>query len=144
MKKELQEKLFKKYPDIFRQKETPGQLNIECGDGWYELIDLLCEEIQNRVNNLNIARQRRIKNGPRTIVPTKSEVFVCEAAQVKQKFGGLRFYTLDDDDFIKGLIAMATTMSYKICELCGNSGSFESDKHIKVRCVECQKAKSSQ
>jgi hypothetical protein len=51
MDRELQQKLFDKYPKIFRQKdlsmqETAMCWGIACGNGWYDLIDALCEEIQ--------------------------------------------------------------------------------------------------
>ena len=58
MKKELQDKLFEKYPRIFKQKDLSSQetvmcLGITCGDGWYDIIDTLCEAIQQRVQFIN-------------------------------------------------------------------------------------------
>ena len=55
MKKVSQEKLFKKYPKIFRQKDLSPTVTamcwgIETGEGWYGLIDLLCEEIQHMID----------------------------------------------------------------------------------------------
>ena len=125
MKKELQDKLFKKYPKIFRQKdlsmqETAMCWGIACGDGWYDLIDELCGEIQNRVDNVNRQTKYKIKNSPTTLVPTKAEIFVCEATQVKEKFGSLRFYTYGGDDYIDGLISMAESISSRVCTECGN------------------------
>ena len=102
MKKELQDKLFEKYPKIFRQKDLSKQetcmcWGFQCGDGWYELIDALCNCIQSRID---------YKGGQQ-----------IEAVQVKTKFGGLRFYTnCTDDAFILGLIRMAESMSYNIKE----------------------------
>ena len=63
MNKNLQEKLYQKYPKIFRQKDLPMTQTamcwgIACGDGWYDLIDELCSQIQNRVENVN--RQRKL------------------------------------------------------------------------------------
>ena len=109
MNKELQEKLYKKYPKIFIQKHLPMQQTamcwgISCGDGWYDIIDTLCFNIQARVNSEEI----------------KDPSFVCQATQVKEKFGGLRFYVYGGDDYIDGLIEMAEDMSYKICSECGN------------------------
>jgi hypothetical protein len=44
------------------------------------------------------------------------------ATQVKEKFGGLRFYYTGGDDKIRGMVFMAESMSYKICEVTGNRG----------------------
>ena len=62
----------------------------------------------------------------------------CEATQVKQKFGGLRFYTDVNDDFINGLISMAESISYKICEHCGASGVVRTNSRlISTLCNPC-------
>jgi hypothetical protein len=81
MNKELTQKLFKKYPKIFPKKNRThkGSLmsyGFECGDGWYWLIDSLCDIIQ-RYYDANSKRQG-----------FKQPV----AEQVKEKFGALRFY----------------------------------------------------
>ena len=125
MKKELQDKLFKKYSKIFRQKDldktqTAMCWGISCGDGWYDLIDDLCGNIQNRVENANRNRMYRLENSPTTLVPVAYEDFVCEAVQVKEKFGSLRFYVQGGDDYINGLIAMAEDISTRTCSECGN------------------------
>ena len=44
------------------------------------------------------------------------------ASQVKEKFGGLSFYTNGYTDVIGGMISMAESMSYRTCEVCGNPG----------------------
>lgn len=97
MNKELQDKLFEKYPQLFRQKDLSAKetcmcWGISCGDGWYELIDMLCKCLQQHA-----------KNSGKTI----------EAVQVKSKFGSLRFYVegTGADDFAYGLIRMAETIS---------------------------------
>ncbi|HNW88054.1 MAG TPA: hypothetical protein PKN48_00195 [Bacteroidales bacterium] len=102
MNRELQQKLFEKYPTIFKQKDlTPLQspicFGIETEDGWYDLLDTLCFLLTE----------------------------VCpeiEATQVKSKFGGLRFYVDHANDAANTLISFAENMSYKLCEICGNRG----------------------
>ena len=100
MNQELQEKLFQKYPKIFRQRnldktKTAMCYGIQCPDHWYDLIDILCSQIEKY---------------------TERKEIVCEAMQVKEKFGGLRFYAAETDDYIDGLIAMSESLSYKIKE----------------------------
>ena len=58
MKAELQQKLYENYPEIFKQKDldmtqTAMCWGIDCGDGWYTLIDELCGNIKNHVDNFN-------------------------------------------------------------------------------------------
>ena len=58
MKKELQDKLYEKYPKLYAQRhldmrQTAMCWGIACGDGWYNIIDNLSETIQNRSDWLN-------------------------------------------------------------------------------------------
>ena len=143
MKKELQEKLFIKYPKIFRQKDLSSQetcmsWGITCGDGWYILIDTLCEAIQQRVQFIN-GQKILVKSDIVRLVPVEQpSKMICEAVQVKQKYGGLRFYTEGEDDFIRGLISMAESMSYTVCETCGKSGKPTKTRWVKTLCQECE------
>ncbi len=124
MKQELQDKLYKKYPKIFRQRdlsprETCMCYGIEFSDGWYNLIDNLCELLQFHID----------KNGYQQI----------EATQVKEKFGGLRFYTTSCDEYISGIINFAETLSYKICEECGSMKDITQTKGwVRTLCKGCK------
>ena len=123
MKKESDEKLCKDFPKIFRQRglpmtETCMCWGFECGDGWFHLIYKLCEDIQKHCD----------KN-PDTQV---------EATQVKEKFGGLRFYTNFGDQVIYDLIDKAEEKSYKICETCGSTEEITQTKGwISTICKAC-------
>lgn len=49
MKKELDEELCRKYPQIFLNRNKPHDEScmgrgFECEDGWFKLIDSLCEK----------------------------------------------------------------------------------------------------
>ena len=46
MSPELQNQLFEKYPEQFKNLKY-----IECGDGWYDLLYRLCNTIQNRIDS---------------------------------------------------------------------------------------------
>jgi hypothetical protein len=55
MKQELDEQLCKKYPKIFKNRHASMQetcmcWGFECGDGWYNIIDQLCANIQHHIN----------------------------------------------------------------------------------------------
>ena len=128
MKQELQEKLFEKYPVIFRQKDLPMQQTCMCwgictGDGWYNIVDMLCHAIKHHVE------WKQKKDEP---------VQQVEATQVKEKFGGLRFYYKGGDDYISGLVSMAEAMSEVTCAVCGSPATTTFGRWTKV-CVSCEK-----
>jgi hypothetical protein len=130
MKSELQQELYEKYPEIFKQKDLPKQQTcmcwgITCGNGWYVLIDELCANIKNRIENVR-------RNYPDVEI-------LCEATQVKEKYGGLRFYTYGGDEYINGLISMAESMSYNICSECGDKSTPQSERGwIYTLCDKCK------
>ena len=136
MKKELQEKLFEKYPKIFRQKdldmtETAMCWGIACGDGWYWLIDRLCSNLQWNTDNNNRPIKGDENNYPYPQV---------EAVQVKEKFGGLRFYVGGATDRQHAVINFAEALSYTICENCGSTEEVEQTKGgwIQSLCKKCR------
>ena len=58
--------------------------------------------------------------------------------QVKEKFGGLRVYFSGGDDYIEGLVSMAESFSYKICEVCGERGKPNKGGWIVTLCDKCR------
>lgn len=56
MRKELDEELCKKYPEIFRDRHGDMTQTLMCwgfehGDGWFNIIDMACAAIKNRLDN---------------------------------------------------------------------------------------------
>lgn len=159
MRKELDQQLCAKYPLIFRDRhEDPSKTcmywGIAIGDGWYNILDALCANIQSHINNrlyqikraekfnkeLEVAQSEGFDNWdewksrePREI-PEPIEQVV--AIQVKEKFGGLRFYYCGGDEYIRGLENMAESMSYRTCEKCGAPGKPTKDVWIRTLCDE--------
>ena len=137
MKDELDKQLCEKYPKIFKNRrgsmqETCMHWGFEHGDGWYDIIDSLCAAIQSHVNSLRYQHR-----------DMSQEDFDAEhqvvAAQVKEKFGGLRFYVDGGDDWIYGAISMAEAMSYRTCEVCGAHGETRGVGWIRTTCDEHSK-----
>lgn len=163
MKKELELQLVKKYPIIF--KDYGGDMRVtclawgmECGNGWYNLIDELCENVMTLIGDKDIT---------------------ITAIQVKEKFGGLRFYynTKSSETFmsnvsykisrfmfklkwgqiywkfihfrkkiyrtteekISDVISNAEYKSYKTCEICGNPGKTRGRGWVSTQCDKCWK-----
>lgn len=125
MNKELTERLYTKYPLIFVEKDLPKTetcmcWGFECGDGWFNIIDSLCNCLQ-------------IYSGQ----PGKKQIV---AKQVKEKFGTLKFYTNDIvDPGVMCLILFAENMSAVTCETCGKPGTLMHRGYIHTLCEECSK-----
>ena len=131
MREDLDKALSEKYPLLFCNRNAPitqtsMSWGFECGDGWYNLIDILCRNIQHHVDWNHLG-----SNEPTS--PDKLAQPVV--SQVKEKFGGLRFY-LDYyvDDHIQGMIQMAESMSHHICEECGNKGKLRNGNWLRTLC----------
>lgn len=148
MNKDLQNQLFAKYPKIFRDaKLSPRQscmgFGIECGDGWYQIIDALCAALSSGYSSSKDTMRFDGVEG-RFPYDTFESVQVV-ADQAKEKFSGLRFYThneLSDEfkvilekyprtgeeimneiyTFQSGIIHMAETLSRMTCEETGKPG----------------------
>jgi len=65
-----------------------------------------------------------------------------QVCQVKEKFGGLRFYINEGSEEIHNRILNAEKLSYEICELCGEKGELRTkirwfttlcDEHFKQK-----------
>jgi len=68
MKDELDKALCEKYPKIFAQRNAPMSetcmcWGFACGDGWYNIIDMLCTNIQHHIdqNEKSIERATEYK-----------------------------------------------------------------------------------
>lgn len=129
MRDELDKQLCEKYPKIFADRykpmtETAMCWGIECGDGWYNIIDQLCANIQSHIDweeSRGIAISQVV------------------AEQVKEKFGTLRFYIRGGDEYIDALINMAESMSGVTCEACGKPGTAGGKGWISTMCEEHRK-----
>ena len=123
MRQELDELLCRRYPLIFAERHLPMTRTcmcwgIACGDGWFELIDALCERLQFWTDH-NAAPQ-------------------VVAFQVKEKLGELRFYPRSPPGCEQsGMIQMAQAMSARICDACGRPGqTLTHECWLMTRCAQ--------
>jgi hypothetical protein len=66
------------------------------------------------------------------------------AVQVKEKFGGLRFYVHSASDSQHAIINWAESLSYRICENCGSSKNIGSTQGwLRTLCIECRDPNSN-
>ena len=54
--------------------------------------------------------------------------------QIKEKFGGLRFYYEGGDDHISGMVRMAELWAGRTCEKCGNKGERRQGGWVRTLC----------
>jgi hypothetical protein len=101
-----------RFPEIFKGQKYGG---FAVGEGWWPMLESLCEIIQSHI--------KHHKDCP----PIKIE-------QIKEKFGGLRFYYQGGDEFIHGSVWMAESMSHKLCEECGSPGERRNGGWIRTLC----------
>ena len=147
MNPELQAELVRRYPRFFRKPGNrlmeQGTANvqecvvdmgpfdergIECGDGWFAIVDRLCSACENEIAVL-VSHDLDAKHWPRV-------------AQIKEKMGGLRFY-------VKGLISDQLRSqilqaeddegeSYRTCERCGAAGKPRDGSWKHTYCDSCE------
>ncbi len=84
---------------------------FQIDEGWYEMVKNLIDEL------ITIGWDKKI-------------------SQVKEKFGGLRFYL---DEYSEGslfIISKYESLSYKTCEKCGKEGVLRKGSWLKTLCDE--------
>lgn len=130
MKKELDDQLCEKYPRFYQNRskharESCMALGFTCGDGWFGIIEKLTADIEEAVADM-----------PEEDRPV--------AAQVKEKFGLLRFYLHGGEnegvpEKVRDLVKAASKESETTCEFCGDAGSMRTGGWLKTLCDPCHK-----
>lgn len=86
----------------------------ECSDGWLQLIKNCIEEL------IAIGWDKEI-------------------CQIKEKFGGLRFYTNGLTDEGHAIVSKYEDLSYETCEVCGKPGTLRKGGWWRTLCDEHDK-----
>jgi hypothetical protein len=108
----------------------------EVGNGWYELLSSVCWRIFQ--HEKNIEDTKRILADQPEKIKAELEYFPVKFDQIKEKYGGLRIYFTGGDDYVDGIVSMAEEYSYKVCEVCGNSGKPNKGGWITTLCESCR------
>jgi len=128
VKEEFDKKLVEAFPLLYGDRRAPIQSTamcwgFSCNDGWFDIIWDLSSKLEPLI-------QKFIDENPTAEVHPR-------ASQVKEKFGGLRFYMTHASDEIRELIGEAEALSYKTCENCGNPGKERAGGWVFTRCDDC-------
>jgi hypothetical protein len=122
-------RLFEAFPHLYRGRHLPLTQNLmswgfRCEDGWFALLYRLSQQMTDYA----------------ACHPAVQAIIV---AQVKEKFGTLRFYVDGADDHMHTLIDAAETQSAEICELDGTPGRLRARQgHYQTLCDDCARSLS--
>jgi hypothetical protein len=124
MRKELEQRLLERWPTWF---DTGGDIRHTAmphgfthDDGWFDILWRLCEDLEPLVAEFEQESGSQF-----------------EVLQVKEKFGGLRFYVnCRRNETICQRIGIATDESFRTCEVCGQPGTLRKARCIKTLCDE--------
>jgi len=127
MSPEKTKELIDRFPKLYRGRTKPlteslMAFGFEIGDGWFGIIVELSQRIDDIVKAAGIPEEE-----------------YPEAMQVKEKFGGLRFYIGSATDEVFAAIDEAEAKSVKTCETCGQPGRQVGEGWIVTICEACEK-----
>jgi len=119
MDSELTDKLLNDFPKLFCGRKTTRTKPIrcfgfECSDGWFQIIYDLSADL------IRISQEKGCR--PPIVV------------QVKEKFGGLRFYIEGSNNEYQERISIAESLSHQTCEVCGRKGQTRRGGWIQTLC----------
>jgi hypothetical protein len=103
------------YPKMFEGKYG----GFAVSKGWWPILEKLCANIQHHLD----WKEKQGNAVPQVTV-----------AQIKEKFGGLRFYYDGGDAEISGMVRMAEAWADSACEECGAIGERRSGGWIRTLC----------
>jgi hypothetical protein len=100
MNRDLERVLQARFPRFFQDlygdpRETCMAYGCDFEDGWYPIVERLCEELE-------------------PLAPLEFKF-----TQVKEKLGAMRIYASGGNEETKRLIQQASEESLKVCEQCG-------------------------
>lgn len=139
------ENLAKRWPDLFQKARVES---FETDIGWLSIIDVLCGLLSRRVEVAKSTLKYALENPDSKFTKSISELEASVAtelenlptiAQVKEKFGGLRFYVDGGTEEMHNYINFAEAMSVHVCEICGAPGKTDGAGWVKTLCEKHHK-----
>ena len=98
------------FHDFLRRHDLHPECISDVGDGWLPLLDTLVSDLRA------LGWQGKV-------------------GQIKEKFGGLRFYAEGTNGKMRDRILLAEQQSTKICDTCGQPGQIVRDGRMATRCT---------
>ena len=131
MKEENDKKLVEAFPLLYGDRHASSRSTamcwgFSCNDGWFDIIWDMSSKLEPLLQKFH-NEYPDLESPPR-------------ASQVKEKFGGLRFYMTSATDEMHDLIEEVEALSYRTCESCGEPGEERSGGWIQTLCDTCSEA----
>jgi hypothetical protein len=118
--------LLESFPRLYRKG---GMFRgFECGDGWHRIIYGLSAAVE-------------VIAGHRGVGPDSDQWPLVQ--QVKEKFGGLRFYLWNANDEMGKLVEEAERRSLKTCEECGQAGRVRNRSWVRTLCDRSERERAT-
>lgn len=125
----FEKRMHEKHPEMFSHPYG----GFAIGKGWWPIIEALCDQIDAYTSWKNSTRESLLKQNPHNLsIPDPISRVVVH--QIKEKFGGLRFYYEGGDKYISGMVMMAEIWAGRTCETCGVPGKRRSGGWIRTLC----------
>lgn len=126
------EDLVTKYPLLYADRHASMRTTcmcwgFECGLGWYNIISELSAKLEVEIQKWIAEHPGNEQEHPR-------------ASQVKEKFGGMRYYLTHGTDRMHELVSEAEALTETTCENCGAPGECNDSGWITCRCESCREA----
>lgn len=140
--------LTRKYPLLYRDRHDSASKTVmfwgfSCGDGWFNIINTLSKALSAPYLQAKYSYEFMKENNakPELIEEKRLEMEALKlnhplAVQVKEKFGGLRFYARNITPELDQFIQFAESMAANTCEVCGKRGRRRSIGWVKTLCNE--------
>ncbi len=104
---------------VMKELKTPWELfGVECGEGWYPLIEPILQYIQSYNKD-------------------RSEEHQIVVYQIKEKWGTLQLEIGNYPDELAKMMSEAQKASETTCEKCGAPGSLRNDGWYRTLCDKC-------
>ncbi|WP_122279712.1 hypothetical protein [Pseudomonas syringae group genomosp. 3] len=124
MRSSFEDRLIQYYPALFPatgETVTDAKIHrIQCGKGWFPLIEMLCDQAQDVIDDQDLR-----------------QATICE---ISEKFGLMRVSCYGSSEPVRQLIDAAERASAEFCEFCGGIGITQRTRRgwIKTLCVVCK------
>lgn len=122
MREDLDKRLCAEFPLLYRDRHGDKMKTCMCwgfpGDGWFHILYRLSAKLE-------------------PLIAAQPEKERAVAAQVKEKFGGLRFYMDFATKEMNRLINETELEAMRTCEMCGVPGEQRLGGWIKTLCDHC-------
>lgn len=142
---------------------------FECGDGWYQLLDKACAELELLIIGYVVTHPEARNPFPWFLIedlkwsirhpllvykrlatwvkaeiwPNTAEPWWPRAAQIKEKYGTLRFYLTFGTDEMYNITDEAERVSATTCETCGKKGKVRGRGWLYTACGPCAKKREN-